>query len=276
VGKDPGTPKSNRRLGPVPPDQILMQPHKMRIEPFAQFGEARSIPLFRCASLRSEIEFPRVRAVGIDEARKEHAREEGNIKTGERRWRRRKLRRLQPVWKRDLGVPGGFINARDDALEIEPIFERRAVGTPHAVGEACMVASDAEGYELPDLRSKALDRDPRPGRGVIDPTWAAIEIALELRRVLPEVMQQAGGAPPLSRAELGGALAREGGDVVEMRAQRLPVGAVGAAGGMGEIGALSVQGISTTRRECVRFSKTSEYGNRIVAGRADDQAHADR
>ena len=47
---------------------------------------------------------------------------------------------------------------------------------------------------------------------------------------------------PLAGAELGGAGVGEVGDLVEMLAQRLPVGAVRPAGGMGEIGALSLQG----------------------------------
>jgi hypothetical protein len=46
---------------------------------------------------------------------------------------------------------------------------------------------------------------------------------------------------PVAGAELGRAVVGEAGDLVEMLAQRLPVGAVAPAGGMGEIGALSVQ-----------------------------------
>ena len=40
---------------------------------------------------------------------------------------------------------------------------------------------------------------------------AAVEIPLELRRILAEIVQQTGGVPPLAGAELGRALAREGG-----------------------------------------------------------------
>ena len=63
------------------------------------------------------------------------------------------------------------------------------------------------------------------------------------------------------------AAGRQLSEVMQVLAQRLPVGAVRPAGGMGEIGALGVQGGSTNHRQCASFSKTSEYGNPVLATR---------
>jgi hypothetical protein len=70
---------------------------------------------------------------------------------------------------------------------------------------------------------------------MVHPARAAFEARLETVRILSEIVQKAGDIPPLTRAELGRTLAREVGDLEQVLTQRLPVGAVGPAGGMGEI-----------------------------------------
>jgi hypothetical protein len=91
-----------------------------------------------------------------------------------------------------------------------------------------------------------------------------LEIWIAFSEIVPETQQVA----PLAGAELGRALAREVGHLVQMRAQKLPVGAVRPSGGMGVIGALSVQGASTNHEQGVGFSKTSDHGNPVLAGRS--------
>ena len=71
-------------------------------------------------------------------------------------------------------------------------------------------------------------------RRMVDPAWSAFEARPKCVRVFPEIMQQTGDVAPLAGAELGRVGAREDGDLVEMLVQKLPVGAVRPAGGMGE------------------------------------------
>ena len=63
------------------------------------------------------------------------------------------------------------------------------------------------------------------------------EVVLEIWIVFSKIVPKTHQVPPLARAELGGAGAREGGDLKEVLTQGLPVGAVRPGGRMGGIGA---------------------------------------
>ena len=146
----------------------------------------------------------------------------------------------------------------------------RSLGEEHAlllflaaVGKTGMVAGDHELERPGNSLAQAPAGFNRTGGRMVEPGVSAFEPSLKLHRVFAKIVQQAGGVPPLAGAEFGRALAREVRDPVEVVAQRLPVSAVGPAGGMGEIGALWVQGASTNYRLCISFSKTSDRGNPV-------------
>ena len=71
------------------------------------------------------------------------------------------------------------------------------------------------------------------------------KIILEIWIVFSEIVPETKEVAPLARAELGGAVAREGGDLEQVVAQRLLVGAIRPAGRMGEIRARGDQASST-------------------------------
>jgi hypothetical protein len=151
-----------------------------------------------------------------------------------------------------------------------------------------MMPGDRKGETAANTLAKPIDCVDRTGNRVLWPTvWPSYlvlrlkvrvattncgEIVLEIRIIFAEIVPETQQVPPLAGAELGRAFPREVGHALQMHAQRLPVGAIGLAGRMGEIGALSLQDVSTMHRYSFRFSEPLELRNPVLAecpGRPD-------
>ena len=84
-----------------------------------------------------------------------------------------------------------------------------------------MVTGDDIGEE-PTRCGVRLSRDPRTCSRVVDLALTSLELGLELRRKLSDIVKSASDLAPIAGAKFSGKLGGKSRDLIEMKLQRLP------------------------------------------------------